>query len=358
MKIKATAPGKLILLGEYAVLEGAPAIVMGVNRYAEVNLETSSSESNILEAPAIGISNLPFFINKKKISYFHSISNEQQEKLNFFTKTFEQALPFYQPPLKKLPTIKIALDTSQFFNETDNQKLGLGSSAALTVALLAVLIKFGNQKFEIGEETDLFLKTALQTHRQAQGNLGSGIDIATSTLSGILQYQIIDKEFFQVPFYDKLTIPDDLHILAVWTGTSASTKKFVQNIEEYRRKHSNDFDNIIKVMKKISTQGIEAIKQKDTSKYLEIVEKYYNEMKNLSLQSSTPIVSKNHQEIFEIVTKAGGVYKPSGAGGGDLGIAFCNSLKTREVISNNLEDTDYKIINLEISKNGIQIITL
>jgi phosphomevalonate kinase len=357
LKIKATAPGKLILLGEYAVLEGAPALVMAVNRYAEVTLETISSEFNILEAPAIGIFTLPFLIKDDKVSFLHSISKEQQEKLNFFIRTLEHTLQSYEQSITKLSKIKITINTSQFFNETDNQKFGLGSSAALTVALLAALIKFGNQVFEIGKETDLLLKTALQTHRQAQGNLGSGIDITASVLGGILQYQIIDKEFSQVPFYDKLTIPDDLHILIIWTGSSASTKNFIQKIEEYRRKQSDDFDNIIKEMNKISTQGIEAIKLKDTSKYLEAVEKYYNEMKNLGLQSSTPIISKNHQENYEIVAHAGGVYKPSGAGGGDLGIAFCNSLRTREIISNNLENTDYKIINLEISKNGIQIIT-
>lgn len=357
MKINTTAPGKLILLGEYAVLEGAPALVMAVNRYAEVNLETISSKYNILEAPVIGISNIPFSIKNNSISFLHSISSEQQGKLNFFIKTFEQAIKFYEQPLTKLPAFKITLNTSQFFNEADNQKLGLGSSAALTVAILATLIKFENQKFEIGKEINLFLKTALQTHRQAQGNLGSGIDIAASALGGVLQYQIFDKEFIKVPFYEKLTIPGDLHILIVWTGVSASTKKFVQNIEEFKRKQSNYFDSIIKEMKKISIQGIEAIKQKDTTKYVEAVKKYYNEMKNLGLQSNTPIVSKNHQEIFEIVTNAGGVYKPSGAGGGDLGIAFCNSLKTKEVISNNLGNTDYKIINLEISKDGIQIIT-
>ena len=357
MKIQATAPGKLILLGEYAVLEGAPALVMAVNRYAEVTLETISSESNILEAPAIGIFTLPFSIKDDKVSLLHSISKEQQEKLNFFIRTLEHALQSFKQSFTKLPKIKIILTTSQFFNEADNQKFGLGSSAALTVALLAALIKFGNQKFEIGKGIDLLLKTALQTHKQAQGNLGSGIDIAASTLGGILQYRIIDKEFSQIPFYDKLTIPSDLHILIVWTGTSASTKNFIQKIEEYRRKQSNNFDNIIKEMKKISAQGIEAVKQKDTSKYLEVVEKYYNEMKNLGLLSNTSIISMDHQEIFKIVMNAGGVYKPSGAGGGDLGIAFCDSLKIKETISNNLEKTNYKIINLELAQKGIQIIT-
>ncbi|MCW8846391.1 MAG: hypothetical protein OQK99_11185 [Gammaproteobacteria bacterium] len=39
-----SAPGKLILAGEYAVLDGAPGLVMAVDRRARVSLEPSSDE--------------------------------------------------------------------------------------------------------------------------------------------------------------------------------------------------------------------------------------------------------------------------------------------------------------------------
>lgn len=358
MKISATAPGKLILLGEYAVLEGAPALVIAVNRFAEVTLQTISSKSYIIESPAIGISNLPFTIKENgKISFLHSISQAQQENLNFFSATFEHALQFYKQHLTELPAFKITLNTSQFFNESDNQKLGLGSSAALTSALIAGLIQFGDPKNQIEKETNFLFNTALQAHRRAQGNIGSGIDISASVFGGVLKYQLTDKEFSKVPLHEKLTIPDDLHILIIWTGESASTKQFIRNIETFKRKEFNNFKNIMNRMYKISALGIEALKQKNTLRYLEAVKEYYNEMKNLGNKSSTPIVSKNHQEISDLVTTSGGVYKPSGAGGGDLGVAFSNSLKTQEVISKNLENTNFKIINLDIAEKGIQIIT-
>jgi phosphomevalonate kinase len=37
----ASAPGKLVLAGEYAVLDGAPAIVMAVDRRAVVSVAAS-----------------------------------------------------------------------------------------------------------------------------------------------------------------------------------------------------------------------------------------------------------------------------------------------------------------------------
>ena len=40
-KTYSTAPGKIVLWGEYAVLEGAPAVTMAVSRYSKVDLATT-----------------------------------------------------------------------------------------------------------------------------------------------------------------------------------------------------------------------------------------------------------------------------------------------------------------------------
>ena len=44
MKVRATAPGKLVVLGEYAVLAGAPALVLAVDRRCRVDLGPSDDE--------------------------------------------------------------------------------------------------------------------------------------------------------------------------------------------------------------------------------------------------------------------------------------------------------------------------
>ena len=38
----ARAPGKLVALGEYAVLDGAPAVVLALDRYVEAAIEPSA----------------------------------------------------------------------------------------------------------------------------------------------------------------------------------------------------------------------------------------------------------------------------------------------------------------------------
>ncbi len=52
---RASAPGKLVLLGEYAVLFGAPAVVMAVNRRAVVTVGKAPGEKWVVTAPVLGV---------------------------------------------------------------------------------------------------------------------------------------------------------------------------------------------------------------------------------------------------------------------------------------------------------------
>jgi len=49
--VSASAPGKVVIAGEYAVLDGAPAICMAVNRRAHVSITTSDIDHHSVLAP-------------------------------------------------------------------------------------------------------------------------------------------------------------------------------------------------------------------------------------------------------------------------------------------------------------------
>ena len=53
MQLSASAPGKLILLGEYAVLAGAPALVMAVDRRARVTITSVRGNSFSVVSPTL-----------------------------------------------------------------------------------------------------------------------------------------------------------------------------------------------------------------------------------------------------------------------------------------------------------------
>ena len=55
MEVVASAPAKLVLLGDYAVLEGARALVQAVDRRAQVRIVSREDHVCDVHAPDLGI---------------------------------------------------------------------------------------------------------------------------------------------------------------------------------------------------------------------------------------------------------------------------------------------------------------
>ena len=124
----ADAPGKLVLIGEYAVLEGYPAVVAAVDRRARVRLEEGPTWR--IDAPQIGIRDLTFTIGPTGLS--RSLPPE--------LGLVEEALQSHAKPLSKLPAFGCSLDTGELMMSGQGPKLGLGSSASVIAALTAALV--------------------------------------------------------------------------------------------------------------------------------------------------------------------------------------------------------------------------
>lgn len=354
-KIFAQAPGKLILLGEYAVLEGAPALVIAVDRYARVTLQPVEGSEFTVDAPVIGVSAISFRISENgKLEFPASVPSETIARLNFFSAAFEVALGDLKKIGLSLPTAKISLDSGDFFIDGGKAKLGLGSSAAVTISLLGALFHHaGNAVADEKQYLRLF-QLALEAHRIAQGNIGSGIDVAASTFGGLLRYRP-DYSPTPQPEIKKIALPENLHFLVIWSGQSASTTELVGRVNAFREKDYDGFDNFMKEMSKVSSEGAEALASRQLTHFFRSVQEYYRLMDRLGQLSDAPIISPVHRRIAEIVYAGDAVYKPSGAGGGDLGIAFSDSQKVLKTCAAQLQQAGFGIIDLNFVSNGFQI---
>lgn len=359
--ILSRAPGKLILSGEYAVLEGAPALAAAVNRRAKVTLRPLYGREFRVEAPDIGIPAVSFRLDEAGEARFSAdVPPETRNKLHFFFAAFHTALR----ALKDYPQIfspaAISLDTGEFFYENRQSggkpiKLGLGSSAALTVALLgAMLARAGKPPFGEKERREVF-RLGVEAHRAAQENLGSGIDVAASAFGGVLEYQIPLGQPPESARIEPLTLPENCHFRAVWSGKSASTTELVKQVQRFREKDPAGFRKIMLEMAEISSAGIAGLKKAATPAFLDAVREYRGAMERLGRLSGAPIISPEHRRIGEIVRECGAAYKPSGAGGGDLGIAFATAEEILEECEARLKQAGIECININIARKGVQI---
>ncbi|GAB4378164.1 MAG: phosphomevalonate kinase [Calditrichia bacterium] len=356
MKVVCKAPGKLILLGEYAVLEGAPALVTAVDRYATVEIESSPDQTFRISSPNLNITALPFSLDEKgRIQFDLPDRSEEKQKLIFFQKAFELAWQkrFNNNSPKPLHFI---LDTRAFYLEKTGEKLGLGSSAALTVALLYALLKGIN--LPGGSQADLtaeeIFPAALTAHFAAQGKKGSGIDIAASLYGGFLQFQI-SSEAQSLPRVQPRQFPTDLYLIPIWSGKSASTSQLVSRTLKYKETNPAAYWKLMDKLIRLSREGCQAVQRQQTNKFLDICDHYHHTLKQFGENCNAAIISPEHQEIAERVRACGGVYKPSGAGGGDIGIALCDDTVVAQKISEEILHFGYKIIKLSPSQTGVHL---
>jgi phosphomevalonate kinase len=358
------APGKLILLGEYAVLEDSPALVSAVDRFAQVHIQIGPKKENTfsVESDAMKIHTEYFKVNSEGEITFDSASEETTKKLKFFKATFTQGWKELKEQGLEIPSLHIFLDTSEFFFENTTQKLGFGSSAALTVALLSALAGAAGKYEDAGIDRSRLYSCGMESHFQAQGRMGSGIDIAAATWGGIIHYkkpindQLNCQQRVFTPETSQLVdMPKNLHILPIWTGKPACTRELVASVYAFKEKDPNAYQRVINEMGEISLSGIKAFSQGDTPGFLQAAYTYGNLLQQLGELSNTPIYSREHQQLARIVGKYGAVYKPSGAGGGDMGIALTTSISDLEKIITAAKQSGYIPLNIHPIAGGVYI---
>ena len=190
--VTASAPGKVIVAGEYAVLDGAPAVCMAVNKRARVRISRTDDKQHAVTAPGF----------RSEPQYFSTIE-EVSSELPLLAAVWQQSPPMVDHHLS------IELD-SQAFTAASSRKLGIGSSAAIAVALAAALNQIA------GGDADV-VALAMQAHRQFQGGSGSGVDIACSARGGVVEYRMGGDPATSRSW------PMGLHYALLWSGQSADT---------------------------------------------------------------------------------------------------------------------------------------
>lgn len=325
MTITEKAPGKLILIGEYAVLEGAPALVLAVNRYAYATLKKRDDQQFSISAPSIQIEDVPFSLNSNNCIVFPArVKSATQKRLTFFKTTFEYAWHYLRSCGCDLSACDIVIDTEAFYSAEVQSKLGFGSSAALTVALVRALFHMVGRDLQKEEVRDKLFRLSLFAHRRAQGNMGSGIDIAASAYGGALEYLVgINRRAEQQLPY-RLDVWPELPMLVLFSGKSESTRRMVSGVKQLQSEQPGLYDELMRNLGSCSRVGCEAYARRDIDLFLKNIAAFYNFLDELGRKSAMPIISDVHRNLAEMAGQHGAVYKPSGAGSGDIGVAFAN----------------------------------
>lgn len=326
--ITVKAPGKLMIAGEYAVLEQYQRLVVtAVDRYVEAVI--ADADENILHLTDLDLLDVKWERTDDTV-----VLQADDPRIKFVQKALELSTTYIIEQDIVLTPVRITIKSE--LDDASGVKYGLGSSAAVTTAVVsAILHKFLPEK----PTDDEIFKVSAIAHALVQGN-GSGADVAAAAYGGWLEYasyQIdwlleeyekaktlsrLVKRNWQYMKLEHLEEPEDLHMVVGWTGKAANTKDYVAKIQKMKHASHVDFAEFM-VQSATAVQGIlHGMKDNKIDLFNEGISLNRAVLQRLGRDADAVIETAELKTLCDLAEEFGGVAKPSGAGGGDCGIAF------------------------------------
>lgn len=327
--IKVHVPGKLYISGEYAVLAPKqPAILVAVDQF--LSLELSEAKEIELHSPDLGLE--PLVITSGDVRASLIQDSPWKYVLNAIAVFSEWSA---------IGDVNYNYTYRTELIHKSGAKLGLGSSGAVVVATLKGLSEANPDL--ILTQGQLFKLAAIALTRS--GSSGSMGDIAASVYGGWVYYQALDREWLQRMLADQISVSElldmdwpwleiqslevheSIDLRFVWTGRPASTDSLVQILQEHLH-----FDDgliyeafLIKAGRSVLALA-NALTSGEISQAQTELDNYYQLLVTLSETYQIPYLTDELERSIRISQDHGYASKPSGAGGGDCGIAIgsCN----------------------------------
>jgi phosphomevalonate kinase len=301
-----SAPGKLMIAGEYAVLEGAEAVVTAVGRRAYARLAAGPQPPLSPEAQAARAA--------------------AERRLG---------------PVSGA----ITLDVGEL--QQEGRKLGLGSSAATAAAAAGAVFAAHGHDVATRETREQVLLAALEGHRAVAPH-GSGADVAAAVLGGFVRFRKLGDGVET----HALGWPEQLELVVVWHGTPVRTSDMLAQIRNLAAHAPDVYRARMRDLAQQSEQLISALMAGDLGTVIECFHSYGTAMGELGEAASASIMTKTCEQLRHLARDHGGAAKPSGAGGGDVTIAAFSSATEASAFRARCAGAGFEVLSLELGAHG------
>ncbi|EIK85680.1 type 2 isopentenyl-diphosphate Delta-isomerase [Gardnerella greenwoodii] len=383
-QVQASAPGKLYIAGEYAVVDGSAAIVAAVNRYVTVKVDDENLPDDLrCDLRELATENLLALVPESRKYYGVIASEKENYKPIFWTRAYDGSIEI--PDDEKYAYVFAAMRvidsyacecsapnmdrkrynlhiSSELDDAKSGRKYGLGSSAAITVATVRALCKWYGLKPDMSTICKLSLIASSMVKKS-----GSGGDVAASSCGGWILYRAYDRDWLESELgliksgesnfskllrkkwprleFKRINVPKTLKLLVGWTGSPASSAQLVSSVESSVESSVSseiahpftyqDFCNQSEVCVQKLAQSLEksSLKESELNNISACFAQNRELLQKLSALTGTLIETPKLTRFIEDANFAGIPAKTSGAGGGDCAIALTTIYEKNRVES-------------------------
>lgn len=302
MGVVASAPAKIILLGEHFVVYGEPAIVLAIDKRVYAKVENRNDKLLYMRSANL---NLGGYYENRIFRVEQGDPKEARSKFEPVKLVVEKVLEKYGE------NVGLSIE----INSTVPVATGLGSSAAVAAAVTAAVGALLNVKMS---KEDV-LRITYEAEKIVHGT-PSGIDPAISTFGGALLFQM-DTGF------QPLDANMDIPLVIGNTGIERSTRSQVEKVRNIKEKYVQIMDYVMRAAREIVLRAVDALKEND----LETIGELMNI--NHALLCGIGVSDESLEWLINAARKAGALgAKLTGGGGGGCMIALAKNERLQPIL--------------------------
>ena len=298
----ARAPGKIVLSGAYAVLEGAPSIVAAVDRYVVADASRPAG----------------------------LVTDEVRAAID--AGVIDRA-PWFDASALRTP-----------LPDGTSRKLGVGSSAAILVASIAACIGDRLLREAPGSLAAAVFPAAYAAHRSAQPG-GSGIDVAASAFGGVITASIREGELDVASH----RLPAGTVVEVFASPVSASTGDLIRKVRAFAAADPARYRRLLDAAARGSNAAIRAT---TPDALVAAIAAQLDALAELGDASGAGIVTPEAAAIRPEAAAEGAIFGPSGAGGGDIAV-YVGSARSSPRVRELARAHGYERLDLSVGAPGV-----
>lgn len=309
---RSSACGKVILLGEHAVVYGRPALALPIPLAVEAVAKEGGDGINLV-IPRWGLEQK---VRASSAQGLQGILYEVLEKLHLANENMT---------IEVIPHVPRAM--------------GLGGSSALAVAIIRAL----DDTYRLNLKSQTINELAFECEKAAHST-PSGIDNTIATYGAPLLYrrEMTDDDELGNARFEELRLSEAVPLVIGITGKESLTANTVARVRKAWETHQKRYDGIFDQIAALTNAGVDALRDahfQELGELMNLCQGYLN-----ALQLSTPEL----EELVHIARANGAVgAKLTGGGGGGSMVALCPD--EQDKVANAMQAAGYQTLSVTIS---------
>lgn len=382
MEFQISAPGKVILHGEHAVVYGTPALaaVLGLRTQLDLKINPNSKIAkfyleNLSFTFEIELSEIQKFVKEFKVKNHASkcigfnqlLDAIKQEVLNKNQTSIEDPNGSNRKAFLSIYYLFCGTFLNYESKKTDemftgfelrvksdlNAGSGLGSSASFGVIIATAFLLLTKQIPIVltDESRAKICKWAFESERVMHGN-PSGVDNTVCTYGGIVR-------FVKGQSFNQIKITEPINILLVDTKVNRSTEREVAKVRELWQTFPKLVGCIWSAIEEIVKEAVPVYEKvgKHSEADLKVLERLFRI--NNDLMKAVGVSHPKLEEIFAIASRNGFASKLTGAGGGGYAIILLKdnykNMESFVKLCEELKASNFYIQETTVGGEGVNI---